>query len=57
MKQRDLIKKIEAAGYRRDRSKKHQAYEKIGCRPVFIPNHKEINEVTAQEILKAAGLL
>ena len=56
MKRRDLIKKLEAAGYRLDRDGDHSIYEKEGCRPVQIPIHREINENTAKAILRAAGL-
>ena len=57
MKRRDLIKKLEAAGYREDRNDGgHSIYEKKGSRPVQIPNHRELAEGTARAILKAAGL-
>lgn len=57
MKRRDLIKKLEAAGYRVDRDDgSHTVYEKEGGRPVQVPRHREINENTAKSILKAAGL-
>ena len=56
MKRRDLIKKLEAAGYRLDRTGDHAIYEKEGGRPVQVPNHTDINENTAKAILKAAGL-
>jgi mRNA interferase HicA len=56
LKRRDLIKKLEAAGYRLDRDGDHSIYEKEGCRPVQIPRHREINENTAKAILRAAGL-
>lgn len=56
MKRRDLIKKLETAGYRMDRDGDHTIYEKEGCRPVQVPRHREINENTAKAILKAAGL-
>ena len=57
MKRRDLIKKLEAAGYREDRNDGgHAIYEKQGCRPVQIPNHREVNDNTAKAILRAAGL-
>ena len=57
MKRRDLIKKLESAGYRIDRDDgNHTVYEKKGERPVQVPRHREINENTAQAILKAAGL-
>ncbi|MDR1156916.1 MAG: type II toxin-antitoxin system HicA family toxin [Oscillospiraceae bacterium] len=56
MKSRDLIKKLEAAGYKEVRSEDHTIYEKTGSRPVQVPHHREINEFTAKAILKAAGL-
>lgn len=56
MKRRDLIKKLETAGYRIDRDGDHTIYEKEGCRPVQVPKHREINENTARAILRAAGL-
>ena len=57
MKRRDLIRKLRAAGYKKDRDRDHTIYEKKGCRPVQVPNHREINEETAKSILRAAGLL
>lgn len=57
MKRRDLIKKLEAAGYKIDRDDgAHTIYEKNGSRPVQVPRHREINELTVKSILKAAGL-
>ena len=56
MKRRDLIKKLEQGGYRFDRSGKHSTYEKPGHRSVQVPHGKEIDEITAKEILKVAGL-
>ena len=56
MKRRDLIRRLEAAGYRADREGDHTIYEKEGARPVQVPNHREINEFTANAILRAAGL-
>lgn len=57
MKQRDLIKKLGAAGYKVDRDDgNHTVYEKEGSRPVQVPRHREINENTAKSILKVAGL-
>lgn len=56
MKRRDLVKKLEAAGYKIDRDGDHTIYEKQNCRPVQVPKHREINENTAKAILKAAGL-
>lgn len=56
MKRRDLIKKLEAAGYRMERNGDHTIYEREGCRPLQVPNHREINDNTAKAILKVAGL-
>ncbi|MDR0326420.1 MAG: type II toxin-antitoxin system HicA family toxin [Oscillospiraceae bacterium] len=56
MKQRDLIKKLEAGGYRLDRKGDHLIYEKKGSRPVQVPDHREIKEVLAKKILRDAGL-
>ncbi len=57
MKRRDLIKKLEAAGYMINRDDgDHTIYEKEGSRPVQVPRHREVNENTARSILKVAGL-
>lgn len=57
MKRRDLINKLKAAGYKEVRDDgNHTIYKKDGCRAVQIPRHKELNEFTAQGILKVAGL-
>lgn len=57
MKRRDLVKLLEAAGYRLARDDgDHTIYAKKGSRPVQVPRHREVNERTAKEILKAAGL-
>jgi len=56
MKRRDLVKKLETAGYKLDRTGEHSIYEKEGSRPVQVPNHREINENTARSILKAADI-
>lgn len=57
MKRRDLVKQLEAAGYRVARDNgDHTIYEKPGFRPVQVPRHREINENTAKAILSAAGL-
>jgi len=57
VKRKDLIKKLEAAGYRLDRTGDHLIYEKPGSRPVQVPNHREISEYTAKAILKTAGIV
>ena len=57
MKRRDLVKKLEAAGYRvlRDDGD-HTVYVKSGFPLASVPRHRELNELTAKAILKAAGL-
>ena len=56
VKRKDVIRKLEAAGYRLDRTGDHAIYEKPGNRSVQVPNHREINEYTAKAILKVAGI-
>jgi predicted RNA binding protein YcfA (HicA-like mRNA interferase family) len=56
LKRRELVRKLRAAGYQLDRTGDHAIYEKPGRRPVQDPNHREINEFTAQAIMKAAGI-
>jgi len=57
MKRRDLIKKLEANGFRKIRDDgKHTIYKAPDKRAVQVPRHREINENTARQILKDAGL-
>ena len=56
MKRRDLIKMLEDAGFRFMRNHGHSIYKKSGSRIVEVPNHREINEITADRILRDAGL-
>ncbi len=57
MKQRDLIKRLKAAGYQKVRDRgDHTIYAKPGCSPIAVPRHREIKEDTASTILKSAGL-
>ena len=56
MKRKELVRRLEAAGYRFDRNNKHAIYEKPNARPVQVPNQTEVDEYTAKAILKAAGL-
>lgn len=57
MKRRDLVRMLEIAGYRVVRDDgSHTIYEKPGRRPVQVPRHRELNELTAKAILKTAGL-
>ena len=58
MKRRDLIKKLESAGYKKERDDgNHTIYEKKGRPSAQVPRHTEINEITARAILKRAGLI
>ena len=57
MKRRDIIKKLKDAGYTLDRDNgDHSIFEKDGYRHVQVPRHREINENTARQILRDAGL-
>ncbi|MCC8014470.1 MAG: type II toxin-antitoxin system HicA family toxin [Eubacterium sp.] len=56
MKQRDLIKKLEAAGFEfKGHGGNHDTYQR-GSDIEQVPRHKEINEITAKKILKKWGL-
>lgn len=57
MKRRDLIKRLEAAGYYKARDDgDHTVYKKPGFPAAIVPRHREVNEITAANILKLAGL-
>ena len=57
MKRGDIIKKLKDAGYTPSRENgDHSIFEKEGCRPVQVPRHREINENTARQIPRDAGL-
>ncbi len=57
MKRRDLVKQLEASGYRMVRDDGgHTVYAKPNAQPIAIPRHREINENTAKTILRMAGL-
>jgi beta-lactam-binding protein with PASTA domain len=56
MKRRVLVKQLTDAEYREVRNNNHAIFVKKGARPIQVPNHREFNEITAMEILKAAGL-
>lgn len=57
MKRRDLIKQLETNGYQLVRDDgDHSIYKAPDKRAVQVPRHKEINENTARQILKNAGL-
>ena len=56
MKQRDLVKKLEAAGFRfKEHGGNHDTYKR-GNETEQVPRHKEINEITAKKILRKWGL-
>lgn len=57
MKQRDLIKKLEAGGFEFERhGGDHDVYVR-GTERETIPRHKEIDERLAKAILRRRGLL
>ncbi len=57
MKRRDLVKKLEKAGFRfKEHGGNHDTYKR-GADTEQVPRHKEINEITAKNILKKWGLL
>lgn len=56
MKRRDLIKKLEKAGFEFERNGgSHDVYRR-GNEEEMIPRHREINEKLARAILKRRGL-
>lgn len=56
MKYRVLVKKLNELGwYYKKPGGRHDIFTKDG-KIMSIPRHKEINEITAKEILKKAGL-
>ena len=57
MKQRDLIKMLEDAGYTLIRDTgNHMIFSNPGHRNIPVPRHKEIKENLAKAILKQAGI-
>lgn len=56
MKQRDLIKKLEEAGFRFERHGGNHDIYKRGKDEEKIPRHKEINENLAKGIMRKWGL-
>jgi len=57
MKQRDILKRLRDAGYQIIREDgDHINLRKPGCRSIQVPKHREVNENTAKQILKDAGL-
>lgn len=56
MKRRDLIKKLEDAGFHfKEHGGNHDTYKR-GSDTEQVPRHTEINEITAKRILKKWGL-
>ncbi|MCM1122243.1 MAG: type II toxin-antitoxin system HicA family toxin [Eubacterium sp.] len=52
MKQRDLVKMLEKAGFCfKEHGGNHDTYKR-GDDTEQIPRHKEINEITAKQIIK-----
>lgn len=57
MKRRDLVKILEKNGFQKLRDNgDHTIYKAPNTRAVQVPKHREINENTARQILKDAGL-
>ena len=54
-KRRDLIRELEAAGFRETKGTKHGKFRK-GNVTVMVPRHPEIKDQTAEGIRKQAGL-
>lgn len=56
MKRRDLIKKLEKGGFKFARhGSEHDIYVR-GDETEEVPRHKEINEITAKQIIRRRGL-
>lgn len=57
MKRRDLVKLLSQTGFKLERDDgDYSIYKKPGSRSVQVPRHRELNELTAKAILKAAGV-
>lgn len=57
MKRRDILKKLLGAQYKIIRDDgDHKNLWNPGSRVIQVPRHREINENTAKQILKDAGL-
>jgi len=53
LKRRDLVKRLEAQGYRMIRDNdNHSVFHKPGKRIEAVPHGREINENTAKDILR-----
>jgi len=56
MKQRDLIKKLEKAGFKLDRHGSDHDVYKRGNEEEQVPRHREIKEPLAKHIIRKWGL-
>lgn len=56
MKQRDLIKKLQSAGFELERHGSNHDVYKRGDDEEQIPRHREVNERLAKAILRKWGL-
>lgn len=57
MKRKDLIKLLKSSGFYKIRDNgDHTIFKKDGFRAVQVPRHRELNELTANNILKIIGL-
>lgn len=56
MKQRDLVKKLESAGFEFERHGGNHNIYRRGSEIEKVPRHKEINERLARAILRKWGL-
>lgn len=57
-KRRIIVKELIDAGWVMRSSKRadHDKFVKPGKRPVSVPRHRELDDITADEIRKQAGL-
>ena len=55
VKRRDLVKEVEAQGLRNCGGASHDIFKKPGF-TTSIPRHREIDEDTARDIRKQAGI-
>ena len=56
MKQKDLVKKLENAGFKFDRHGGNHDIYKRGNKEVQVPRHREIKEGLAKRIIREWGL-
>jgi len=57
MKRRDLIRKLEDAGFKLKRhGNEHDIFERGENEFETVPRHREINEITAKGILRKWGI-